>query len=69
MRELKHFRSRYTLLSFRRTPPGVRELKPPPCLSKNLLRLRRTPPGVRELKLPDGRQAMLAGASHPSRGA
>ena len=24
--------------------------------------LSRTPPGVRELKLPDGRQAMLAGA-------
>ena len=34
-----------------RTPPGVRELKPPPRISKNLLRLRRTPPGVRELKL------------------
>ena len=35
----------------RRTPPGVRELKPLPALSLSIRLRCRTPPGVRELKL------------------
>ena len=34
-----------------RTPPGVRELKPPRFMLSDETNIRRTPPGVRELKL------------------
>ena len=54
MRELKHRPHRlYRLGPFRRTPPGVRELKLLK-LAQKILVLSRTPPGVRELK-PRGR--------------
>ena len=69
MRELKQARigSRTSPLQ-RRTPPGVRELKP----DFDDLRRRsfgRTPPGVRELKLSRVKLTYQAGESHPSRGA
>ena len=57
-----------TLSATRRTPPGVRELKP----DFDDLRRRsfgRTPPGVRELKLLQPRLEALGNVSHPSRGA
>ena len=52
MRELKLIPNYEKLLTDRRTPHGVRELKPP-WLSQLGVPRRRTPHGVRELKLVD----------------
>ena len=49
MRELKRSVAVWPLSLFRRTPPGVRELKQLREHQRRLHR-RRTPPGVRELK-------------------
>ena len=53
----------------RRTPPGVRELKPEVVVLNFGDLSRRTPPGVRELKLVRGSIHALPRVSHPSRGA
>ena len=67
MRELKlRFHVALNIMLYRRTPPGVRELK---LVLLALMVLSRTPPGVRELKLYIFTSVLFVAMSHPSRGA